>query len=149
MLMGAAKPRARRIALSSAALLLALALCACSPAPDLSFADTITVHYTAGGESLSFDITDAQDRQAIVAACTDGARSGEGDCGVDVVTLVFSGGGKETVLLPAGDGCDTMKYGGTAGDRYYALGPGNREKLERVLQKYGASFDYLDFDENP
>lgn len=115
---------------------------ACSPAPDLSFTEKITVEYTTHDENLRFEITDSDDIKDIVDAFTD-AKHGSGDCGFSIVKLMFEGGDKKVTLLPAGDSCDTVKYGDFK-SKYYLMGDENKEKLISILQKYGASFDYFE-----
>ncbi|MGI6162241.1 MAG: hypothetical protein ACOYJD_09530, partial [Christensenellales bacterium] len=116
---------------------------ACSPAPDLSFTEKITVQYTTHNENIKFEITDSKDIQEIIAACTENARSRDGDCGFDVVQLTFEGGNKQVKLLPAGDNCDVIKYGDLNYDKYYLIGEESKIKLISILHKYGLSFEYL------
>ena len=116
---------------------------ACSSAPDLSFTEKITVEYTTHNEDLRFEITDPNDIKDIIDAFTEDAKHGSGDCGFDIVKLIFEGGNKKLILLPAGDACDTVKYG-DVNDKYYLMGAENKAKLISILQKYGASFDYLE-----
>lgn len=125
-------------------LLAVFLICACSPAPDLSFTEKITVEYTTHNENLRFEITDLDDINEIIEAFTEDAKQGSGDCGFGIVKLIFEGENKKVTLLPAGDNCDTVKYGDINYDKYYLMGAENRAKLIRILQKYGASFDYLE-----
>lgn len=124
-----------------------LFISACSPAPNLSFTEKITVEYTTQDENLKFEITDSNDIKEIIKACTENAQNGDGNCGFDVIKLIFEGNDKKITLLPAGDNCDTMKYGDLNYDKYYLIGDENKAKLISLLQKYGASFDYLENDE--
>ena len=114
---------------------------ACNPRLDLSFTEKIFVEYKTHDEYLKFEITDRTDIDAIVAACTDNIQEGSGNCGYEIVKLTFAGGQKEVVLRPAGDNCDTVKYGDRGG--YFRIGDENKAELISILRKYGASFDYL------
>lgn len=120
-----------------------LFIAACSPAPDLSFTEKITVEYTTHNDNLRFEITDSDDIKDIIESFTEDAKHGSGDCGFSIVKLIFEGGDKKITLLPAGDNCDTVKYGDFK-SKYYLMGDENKEKLISILQKYGASFDYLE-----
>lgn len=114
---------------------------ACNSMLDLSFTEKILVEYKTHNEYLKFEITDRTDIDSIIAACTDDIQFGEGNCGYDIVKLTFVGGQKEVVLRPAGDNCDTVKYGDR--NEYFSIGDENKAELISILQKYGASFDYL------
>jgi hypothetical protein len=110
---------------------------ACSPVPDLSFTEKITVEYTTHNENLRFEIISSNDINKIIEAFTEDAKRGSGDCGFDIVKLIFEGENKKVTLLPAGDNCDTVKYADINYDKYYLMGAENKAKLIRILQKYG------------
>ena len=117
---------------------------ACNLVLDLSFTEKIIVEYKLCDEYLKFEITDPADIDAIISACRDSMRYGEGNCEYTVVKLTFQGGKKEVVLLTDGGSCDTMKYGDR--EEYFSIGSENMAKLISILKKYGASFDYLGTD---
>ncbi len=105
---------------------------ACNPRLDLSFTEKIFVEYKTHDEYLKFEITDRTDIDAIVAACTDNIQEGSGNCGYEIVKLTFTGGQKEVVLRPAGDNCDTVKYGDRGG--YFRIGDENKAELISILR---------------
>lgn len=132
-----------RLSILASAFILAILLTACSPAPNLSFTEKIIVErYDAGKLLNSVEIHDSNDVKSIISSCTETAKSGSGNCGFDIIKIIFMGGRKQMVLWPAGDGDPFIKLDGKNG-RYYQISQEDRDYMFRTIEKYGIVLEYL------
>lgn len=116
-------------------------LTACSPAPNLSFAEKIIVNYKTNSQnSGSVEITDAHDIEAIVNALTTDVKNGSGNCEFSLLELIFEGNDKSLILFPTPESCGTVKIAGNS-DKYYIMSESNRESLFEILNKYGIVYN--------
>ncbi len=141
--------RKSKMICSAAVIGMCVLLGSCSIVPDLSFAQEVLVRWDtgAGKEIRTVRITDRADVKEIAEACTKEAKPGSGDCGFNVYKLTFVGEGKNVVLRPAGDDCDTVQIGESEHDNaenMYLMGSENRKKLADLLLKYAVMMDYIE-----
>lgn len=131
------------ISILASAFILAILLTACSPAPNISFAEKIIVErYNAGKLLNSVEIHDSNDVKSIISSCTETAKSGSGNCGYDIIKIIFIGNRKQVALWPAGDGDPFIKLDGENG-QYYQISQEDRDSMFRIIEKYGIILEYL------
>ena len=125
----------------TAAFVLLLTICTvgCS-SKSLRFAKTVTVDYGNWSEIVAHAddgktvvIDDPEDVAALVKIFS-GMKSHRGwDCGYFMYRITFEGNGKQEVLYPAGDNCDTVS---NENGKYYVMGDENKNLLAALLGKY-------------
>lgn len=108
---------------------------------NLNFADTIILNYEYGEKNIHVEITDKNDLKKLKDICKGTAINDFSipSCGFGTAELVFKGDGKEIVLYPACDSCNTMRLGKK--DLYfYNISETERAELVEILKKYDATF---------
>lgn len=108
---------------------------------NLDFADIVTVKYEYGGKSIYMEIIDIDEVVRLKAICKGTVINDFAipACGFGTVELTFEGKSKHVVLYPACDSCDTMRFG-EENQFFYSIGEDERQELEEILEKYGATF---------
>lgn len=102
--------------------------------------DTVELNYEYGDISIHTQLNEA-DAERLTEICKGFAINDFSvpACGFGTAELIFKGKSGTTTLYPACDSCDTMRIGNNA-YLNYSIGDENRKELERILEKYGASF---------
>lgn len=114
----------------------------CTPVPDLSFAEKVTVYYThVQKEDLTVEITDSDDVNDLIRAFTEENESGSGNCIFTELKLVFEGDDKTLSLHPTTDGCPTVFYRKNS-DHYYFMSNENKKVLYGILEEYEVPLYY-------
>ena len=107
---------------------------------NLGFAEKIKLNYEYT-KSIHLEIIDKNDCDSLKFLCKGTAINDFSvpSCGFGTVELIFEGKGKEVVLYPACDSCETMRLG--KDDKFfYNISEKNRNMLVRILAKYGVTF---------
>ena len=123
------------------AFVLLLITCAvgCS-SKSLRFAKTVTVDYGNWSEIVAHAddgktvvIDDPEDVAVLVKIFSNMKSDNGSDCGYYTYQITFEGNGKQEVLYPAGDNCDTVS---NENGKYYVMGDENKNLLAALLGKY-------------
>ena len=116
------------------AFVLLLIICAvgCS-SKSLRFAKTVTVDYGNWSEIVAHAddgktvvIDDPEDVAVLVKIFSNMKSDNGSDCGYYTYQITFEGNGKQEVLYPAGDNCDTVS---NENGKYYVMGDENKNSV--------------------
>lgn len=107
---------------------------------DLKNINTVELNYEYGDVSIHTQLDD-NDAKRVAEICKGQAAKGFSipSCGFGTAELVFKGRECTIKLYPACDSCDTMRVGKNNSFNY-SIGERNRTELEKILEKYGATF---------